>query len=115
MLRRCSLISALREQDRVNVHRAVHDMKHCHLIPADLVEDQVAAMNAAPDALRLIAWDNRPGLGELGEFHAASAEFTHEADSAYGIVACYLVADCFLIPFGLSGDLDDHFAGLPIA
>ena len=115
MLRRCSLTSALREQDRVNVHRAVQDVQHCHFIPADLVENQVAPVHAALDVLCLISWDDRPGLGEVSQIHATAPEFADKADRAGGIVPCDVVADGFQIRLGLGGDLDDHFAGLPIA
>ena len=93
MLRRCSLTSALREQDRVNVHRAAQDMKHCRLIPADLVENQVAPVHAAPDVLCLISWDDRPGLGEVSQIHATAPEFADKADRAGGIVPCDVIAD----------------------
>jgi len=71
--------SAVREQDRLDIHGAIKDMQNGDPVSADAVEDQISAMNPAPDTVMFVTGNYRASLRHVSDLEAELVELAHEA------------------------------------
>src|SRR5260370_26263100 len=75
------------------VHRAVQDTHHVNLMNANVIENQIVAVNHAADSVVLVATDQRISLRGVGKRLALPAQFANKGNRPYGIIFGNRIAD----------------------